>query len=93
MRSLFTRFFQLEAASGLLLIAAAVLALIINNSPLSYLYSGLLDVPVAVQVGALNIAKPLLLWINDGSWPCSSCSSALRSSARWSTATCPNLPR
>ncbi|AFO47717.1 Na(+)/H(+) antiporter nhaA 1 [Pseudomonas putida DOT-T1E] len=66
MRSLFTRFFQLEAASGLLLIAAAVLALIINNSPLSYLYGGLLDVPVAVQVGALNIAKPLLLWINDG---------------------------
>ena len=66
MRSLFTRFFQLEAASGLLLIAAAVLALIVNNSPLSYLYSGLLDVPVAVQVGALNIAKPLLLWINDG---------------------------
>lgn len=65
-RSLFTRFFQLEAASGLLLIAAAVLALLINNSPLSYLYSGLLDVPVAVQVGALNIAKPLLLWINDG---------------------------
>ena len=66
MRSLFTRFFQLEAASGLLLIAAAILALVINNSPLSYLYSGLLDVPVAVQVGALNIAKPLLLWINDG---------------------------
>ena len=66
MRSLFTRFFQLEAASGLLLIAAAILALIINNSPLSYLYSGLLDVPVAVQVGALHIAKPLLLWINDG---------------------------
>jgi len=65
-RSLFTRFFQLEAASGLLLIAAAVMALIINNSPLSYLYNGLLDVPVAVQVGALNIAKPLLLWINDG---------------------------
>ncbi|MHA6161594.1 Na+/H+ antiporter NhaA [Pseudomonas sichuanensis] len=66
MRSLFARFFQLEAASGLLLIAAAVLALIINNSPLSYLYNGLLEVPVAVQVGALEIAKPLLLWINDG---------------------------
>ncbi|MCU1732090.1 MULTISPECIES: Na+/H+ antiporter NhaA [unclassified Pseudomonas] len=66
LRSTFTRFFQLEAASGLLLIAAAVLALIINNSPLSWLYSGLLEVPVAVQVGALNIAKPLLLWINDG---------------------------
>ncbi len=66
LRSTFTRFFQLEAASGLLLITAAVLALIVNNSSLSWLYSGLLDVPVAVQIGSLNIAKPLLLWINDG---------------------------
>lgn len=66
LRSTFTRFFQMEAASGLLLIAAAVLALIINNSPLSWLYSGLLDTPVVAQIGALKIAKPLLLWINDG---------------------------
>ncbi|MDR0280361.1 MAG: Na+/H+ antiporter NhaA [Paucimonas sp.] len=66
LRSTFTRFFQLEAASGLLLIAAAALALIVNNSPLSWLYNGLLEVPVAVQIGALSIAKPLLLWINDG---------------------------
>jgi NhaA family Na+:H+ antiporter len=56
----------MEAASGLLLIAAAALALIINNSPLAWLYNGLLDVPVVAQVGALKIAKPLLLWINDG---------------------------
>ncbi|MET1081434.1 MAG: Na+/H+ antiporter NhaA [Pseudomonas sp.] len=61
-----TRFFQLEAASGLLLILAAVLALIINNSPLDYLYNALLETPVVAQVGALKIAKPLLLWINDG---------------------------
>jgi len=66
LRSTFTRFFQLEAASGLLLIAAAALALIINNSSLSCLYSGLLDTPVVAQIGALKIAKPLLLWINDG---------------------------
>ncbi len=66
LRSLIQRFFQLEAASGLLLIAAAVLALLISNSPFAHFYSSLLDVPVAVQVGALNIAKPLLLWINDG---------------------------
>jgi len=56
----------LEAASGLLLIAAAALALIINNSSLSWLYNGLLDTPVVAQIGALKIAKPLLLWINDG---------------------------
>ncbi len=65
-RHALTRFFRLEAASGLLLIAAAVLALIINNSPLDFLYNGLLETPVVVQVGALKIAKPLLLWINDG---------------------------
>jgi NhaA family Na+:H+ antiporter len=46
----------LEAASGLLLIAAAVLALIINNSPLSWLYNGLLDTPVVAQVGDMLIA-------------------------------------
>ncbi len=56
----------MEAASGLLLIAAAILALIINNSPLSWLYNGVLETPVVAQVGALKIAKPLLLWINDG---------------------------
>ena len=66
LRSTFTRFFQLEAASGLLLIAAAALALIINNSPLSHLYNAFLDVPVVAQIGALKIAKPALLWINDG---------------------------
>jgi Na+:H+ antiporter, NhaA family len=65
-RSTLSQFFKMEAASGLLLIAAAALALIINNSPLAWLYNGLLDVPVVTQVGALKIAKPLLLWINDG---------------------------
>ena len=66
MRKTLTRFLELESASGLLLIAAGIIAMSINNSPLSYLYNGLLDVPVAVQFGALKIAKPLLLWINDG---------------------------
>jgi NhaA family Na+:H+ antiporter len=66
LRSSISRFFQLEAAGGLLLIAAAALALIINNSPLSWLYNAFLDVPVVAQIGAVTIAKPLLLWINDG---------------------------
>ncbi|MFJ4144286.1 Na+/H+ antiporter NhaA [Pseudomonas sp. NPDC089734] len=66
MRNTIIRFFQLEAAGGLLLIAAAALALIINNSPLSWLYNEFLDIPVVAQIGALKIAKPLLLWINDG---------------------------
>lgn len=66
MRNTITRFFQLEAAGGLLLIAAAALALIVNNSPLSWLYNAFLETPVVTQIGAVQIAKPLLLWINDG---------------------------
>lgn len=59
-------FMQLESAGGILLLAAAVVAMLIANSPLQGLYGALLDTPVAVQVGQLIIAKPLLLWINDG---------------------------
>ena len=59
-------FLQLESASGIILIGAAVLALIINNSPLSGLYDLFLNTPVEITIGALHIGKPLLLWINDG---------------------------
>lgn len=59
-------FFKLEAASGILLVLAAILAIIIANSPLEYLYDLLLDLPVEIRIGPLLVAKPLLLWINDG---------------------------
>ena len=59
-------FMKLESASGILLLIAAILAVIVANSPLAYLYGVLLDTPVAVQIGGLKIHKPLLLWINDG---------------------------
>jgi NhaA family Na+:H+ antiporter len=59
-------FMQLESAGGILLLLAAVVAMLVANSPFSGLYDGLLDTTVAVQVGALAINKPLLLWVNDG---------------------------
>jgi len=59
-------FFRLEAAGGILLIGAAVLAMLLANSPLSGVYDGFRDLPVQVRIGQLNLAKPLLLWINDG---------------------------
>lgn len=59
------RFFAMEAASGILLIMAAVLALIINNSPLAPWYQAFLEAPVQARIGPLDIAKPALLWIND----------------------------
>ena len=66
MKTMIQKFLRLESASGLLLIAAAAVALVLDNSPLAWLYDRLLAVPMAVQIGALIVSKPLLLWINDG---------------------------
>jgi len=46
--------------------AAAVLALVIANTPLAIYYKQLLDLPFEIRIGNFGIAKPLLLWINDG---------------------------
>lgn len=64
--SVLRRFMKLESASGILMLTAAIIAMLAANSPLADLYSELLDITVAVQVGALSISKPLLLWVNDG---------------------------
>ncbi|RPE79637.1 Na+/H+ antiporter NhaA [Vulcaniibacterium tengchongense] len=61
-----SEFLRLEAAGGVVLIAAAALAMIAANSPLDELYRAFGQLPVHVRVGALEIAKPLLLWVNDG---------------------------
>ncbi len=62
----FRDFMKLESAGGILLLTTAIIAMLVANSPLAELYSALLETTVAVQVGALSINKPLLLWVNDG---------------------------
>ena len=64
--SAISRFLRLESAGGILLMLTAVLAIIIANTPLVTIYNLLLETPVEVRIGGLEIAKPLLLWINDG---------------------------
>jgi NhaA family Na+:H+ antiporter len=59
-------FFRLEAAGGILLIAAAALALLLANSPLHDAYQGFRELQVPVHLWTLELSKPLLLWINDG---------------------------
>ncbi|MBT3016881.1 MAG: Na+/H+ antiporter NhaA [Candidatus Thiodiazotropha sp. (ex Lucina aurantia)] len=59
-------FMRQDSSSGILLIFAAILAMILENSPLSWFYDALLDTPVEIRIGELQLAKPLLLWINDG---------------------------
>ncbi len=61
-----SEFFKLESAAGIILMMSALLAIICANTFLNDYYSLFLDTPVAVIVGPLEIAKPLLLWINDG---------------------------
>ena len=59
-------FLRLESASGFLLMIATVLAMVVVNSPLKPLYDTFLDIPIEVRIGQLELAKPLILWINDG---------------------------
>ena len=66
MRATIRNFLRMESAGGIVLIGAAVVAIIVANTPLARFYQLLLDVPVEIRVGALYIAKPMILWINDG---------------------------
>lgn len=59
-------FLKLESAGGIMLLIAAMLAMLIANSPLAPFYDLLIGMPVEIRVGPLHIAKPLLLWVNDG---------------------------
>ncbi|PHS40379.1 MAG: Na+/H+ antiporter NhaA [Sulfurovum sp.] len=55
-----------ESSAGILLIVVTILALILQNSAMSEYYSSFLYTPVEIKFGNLEIAKPLLLWVNDG---------------------------
>jgi len=59
-------FLRLESAGGLILVAAAVLALVLANSPLADLYMQFLGLKLTVMVEGFGVSKPLILWVNDG---------------------------
>ncbi len=65
-RKALIEFLRLESAGGILLVAAAVLALVFANTPLVTAYDWILKLPVTVSIGQFGLSKPLLLWINDG---------------------------
>ncbi|WP_438957481.1 Na+/H+ antiporter NhaA [Porticoccus sp.] len=66
LESYISRFFRLESAGGIVMMLAAIAALICANSPVRAYYGLLLDTPVAVMIGEFVVAKPLLMWVNDG---------------------------
>lgn len=60
------RFFQNDAAGGICLIIAAMLAMLLANFSLTgSAYQAFLDTPVEVRIGPLDISKNILLWVND----------------------------
>ena len=61
----FISFFKLEAASGIVLLFAAVIALIISNSELSGLYFSTLEKYLFVGINNFGLKLSVLHWIND----------------------------
>jgi NhaA family Na+:H+ antiporter len=57
---------QKESSAGMLLIFITILALFLQNSFLTGFYTTFLHTPIEIRFGDLHIAKPLLLWVNDG---------------------------
>jgi NhaA family Na+:H+ antiporter len=60
------QFIQTDASSGIILVFAAALALVMANSFFSASYNDFLAFPVSITLGTFAISKPLVLWINDG---------------------------
>jgi NhaA family Na+:H+ antiporter len=60
------QFIRLESASGIVLLSAAVLALLIDNSAYSKFYNNVLNTPLAFHFGAINFSHSILFWINEG---------------------------
>ncbi|MCE9573285.1 MAG: Na+/H+ antiporter NhaA [Deltaproteobacteria bacterium] len=60
------RFLAIEAASGLVLIAATAVALALANSPWADAYDHVWHTPIGLAVGDWAFTRPLHFWVNDG---------------------------
>ena len=61
----FKWFFKLEAASGLVLLFAAIIALVISNSNLSTIYFSTLEKYIFIGIDKFGLKLSVLHWIND----------------------------
>ncbi|WP_086245131.1 Na+/H+ antiporter NhaA [Campylobacter devanensis] len=59
-------FVKHESFSGVLLIIATILALVFQNGILSHFYQEILRSEFSVGFREFTLAKPLILWVNDG---------------------------
>ncbi|MBA2710077.1 MAG: Na+/H+ antiporter NhaA [Tatlockia sp.] len=61
-----TSFYNLETLGGILLFIAAMLAILVANSPYRLHYEHFLHLHASISVGTLVLEKSLMHWINDG---------------------------
>ncbi|KAF1715975.1 Na+/H+ antiporter NhaA [Pseudoxanthomonas yeongjuensis] len=59
-------FFRLQAAAGIVLMAAAALAMIVANSPWHDAYQAFRHLPIGFTIGGFGLVKGAEHWINDG---------------------------
>ena len=69
----FRWFFKLEAASGLVLLFAAIIALIVSNSNYSNLYFNTLNEYLFIGINNFGLKLSVMHWINDALMPLAHC--------------------
>ena len=62
----FEAFLTWEAGSGVLLLASAIIALVLANSPLGASYEHLLHMPLGIGTDDFRLEMSLAHWVNDG---------------------------
>jgi NhaA family Na+:H+ antiporter len=62
----FIRFFHIEAAGGAVLLLFTVAALVLSNSPWTYLYEHAWETMIGLNLGSLEFTRSIRDWINDG---------------------------
>jgi NhaA family Na+:H+ antiporter len=62
----FQKFVNIESFSGLLLLAATIIALVWANSAYGELYESIWNFKIGFTTEYFSLNKPLILWINDG---------------------------
>jgi NhaA family Na+:H+ antiporter len=62
----FVRFLHIESAGGSILLLFTVAALVLSNSRWAGSFEHVWETQVGLQVGSIQLARPLREWINDG---------------------------
>ena len=62
----FARLLKIKVATGVMLFAATVVALMLSNSKWATPYSAFWEIPIGLHFGSLDFTRSLRLWINEG---------------------------